>query len=47
MRSKVGLHQTGRTSGGHAFGQGALYAILKNRLYRGLRLRIGMPCILA
>ena len=35
MRSKVRLHQTGRTSGGHAFGRGALYAILKNRLYRG------------
>ena len=35
LRSKVRLHQTGRTSGGHAFGRGALYAILKNRLYRG------------
>jgi site-specific DNA recombinase len=35
LRSKVRLHQTGRTSGGHAFCRGALYAILKNRLYRG------------
>ncbi len=35
MRSKARLHQTGRTSGGHAFCRGALYAILKNRLYRG------------
>jgi len=35
MRSKVRIHQTGRTSGGHAFCRGALYAILKNRLYRG------------
>jgi len=35
LRSKVRVHQTGRTSGGHAFGRGALYAILKNRLYRG------------
>lgn len=35
MRSKIRLHQTGRTSGGHAFCRGALYAILKNRLYRG------------
>jgi len=35
LRSKVRIHQTGRTSGGHAFGRGALYAILKNRLYRG------------
>ena len=35
MRSKVRVHQTGRTSGGHVFGRGALYAILKNRLYRG------------
>jgi site-specific DNA recombinase len=35
MRSKVRLHQTGRTSGGHAFCRGALYAILKNHLYRG------------
>jgi site-specific DNA recombinase len=35
LRSKVRLHQAGRTSGGHAFGRGALYAILKNRLYRG------------
>ncbi|MDK2741963.1 MAG: recombinase family protein [Nitrospira sp. BO4] len=33
--SKVRLHQTGRTSGGNAFFRGALYAILKNRLYRG------------
>ena len=35
MRSKIRIHQTGRTSGGHAFCRGALYAILKNRLYRG------------
>jgi site-specific DNA recombinase len=35
LRSKVRLHQTGRTSGGHPFCRGALYAILKNRLYRG------------
>jgi DNA invertase Pin-like site-specific DNA recombinase len=35
LRSKVRLHQAGRTSGGHAFCRGALYAILKNRLYRG------------
>jgi site-specific DNA recombinase len=35
LRSKVRLHQTGRTSGGHAFCRGALYAILKNRLYHG------------
>ena len=35
IRSKVRIHQTGRTSGGNAFGRGALYAILKNRLYRG------------
>ena len=35
MRSKVRIHQTGRISGGHAFCRGALYAILKNRLYRG------------
>lgn len=35
LRSKVRLHLTGRTSGGHPFCRGALYAILKNRLYRG------------
>ena len=35
VRSKVRIHQTGRTSGGNAFFRGALYAILKNRLYRG------------
>jgi site-specific DNA recombinase len=35
IRSKTRLHQTGRTSGGHAFCRGALYAILKNRLYLG------------
>lgn len=35
LRSKARLHQTGRTSGGNAFCRGALYAILKNRLYRG------------
>ena len=33
--SKTRIHQTGRTSGGNAFFRGALYAILKNRLYRG------------
>lgn len=35
INSKIRVHQTGRTSGGHAFCRGALYAILKNRLYRG------------
>ena len=35
VRSKVRIHQSGRTSGGHAFCRGALYATLKNRLYRG------------
>ena len=35
MRSKVRIHQSGRTSGGNAFFRGALYATLKNRLYRG------------
>jgi site-specific DNA recombinase len=35
MRSKTRIHQTGRTSGGSTFFRGALYAILKNRLYRG------------
>ena len=35
VRSKVRIHQTGRISGGNAFFRGALYAILKNRLYRG------------
>jgi site-specific DNA recombinase len=35
LRSKVRIHQTRRTSGGNVFFRGALYAILKNRLYRG------------
>ncbi|MEO7862008.1 MAG: recombinase family protein [Nitrospirales bacterium] len=35
LRSKVRIHQSGRTSGGNAFCRGALYAILKNRLYHG------------
>ena len=35
IRSKVRLSQTGRRTGGVPFFRGALYSILKNRLYRG------------
>jgi DNA invertase Pin-like site-specific DNA recombinase len=35
MRSKVHLSHTGRRTGGVPFFRGALYGILKNRLYRG------------
>src|SRR5262245_30347357 len=35
IRSKVRLSQTGRRTGGVPFFRGALYCILKNRLYRG------------
>src|SRR5687767_10220758 len=35
MRSKVRISQTGRRTGGVPFFRGALYSILKNRLYRG------------
>jgi hypothetical protein len=33
--SKIRIRQTGRRSGGGSFYRGALYTILKNRLYRG------------
>ena len=46
MRSKVRLHQTGRTSGGHAFGRGRSTPSSRTASIAA-RLHIGVPSILA